>query len=75
NLGGKMGYAGTASTDKDFLPANLGIGTSYGWVFEEKHKIRASIEVNNYWYLPGLIKRVMQAPTQPMRRSIGRERW
>jgi len=46
NLGGKMGYAGTASTDKDFLPANLGIGTSYGWVFEEKHKIRASIEVN-----------------------------
>jgi hypothetical protein len=46
NLGGKMGYAGSASTDKDFLPANLGIGASYGWVFDEKNKIRASMEIN-----------------------------
>jgi hypothetical protein len=46
NLGGKMGYAGSASTDKDFLPANLGIGVSYGWVFDDKNKIRANMEIN-----------------------------
>lgn len=46
NLGAKMGYSGSASTDKDFLPANLGIGVSYGWVLDDRNSIKTSLEIN-----------------------------
>jgi len=38
NLGGKIGYTNDAR-NKDFLPANLGLGISYAKVFDENNKI------------------------------------
>lgn len=45
NLGGKIGYTDDA-TAKDFIPANLGLGAAYTWVFDETSKVTLAAEVN-----------------------------
>lgn len=45
NLGSKIGYTKDA-TQKDFIPANLGIGAVYTKAFDEINKISFGIDVN-----------------------------
>lgn len=45
NLGGKIGYTSDAS-QKNFIPANLGVGVGHTWVTNEVHKISLNAEVN-----------------------------
>jgi hypothetical protein len=45
NLGGKIGYTND-SRNKDFIPANLGLGVSYTNVFDEDSKISFSLDIN-----------------------------
>jgi len=45
NLGGKIGYTNDAN-EKDFIPANLGIGAAYTWVIDETSKFTLGAEVN-----------------------------
>lgn len=45
NLGSKISYTNDA-TQKDYIPANLGIGVAYTKVFDETSKITFGIDVN-----------------------------
>jgi hypothetical protein len=45
NLGGKVGYTNDA-TQKDFIPANLGLGAAHTWVFDESNKITLGLDLN-----------------------------
>lgn len=45
NLGGKIGYTSDAS-QKNFIPANLGVGVGHTWVTNEVHKISLNAEIN-----------------------------
>jgi len=45
NLGGKISYTSDA-TQKDFIPANIGIGAAYTKVFDDQNKITFAIDVN-----------------------------
>lgn len=45
NLGSKIGYTDDV-THKSYLPANLGLGIGYTWVFNGVHKIALHGEVN-----------------------------
>ena len=45
NLGAKIGYSNNAD-EKDFIPANLGLGTTYTKVIDESNKISFGIDVN-----------------------------
>ena len=45
NLGAKISYTSDA-TQKDFIPANLGIGGSYTKVFDDQNKITFSLDVH-----------------------------
>ena len=45
NLGSKISYTNNAS-EKDFIPANLGLGVSYVNVFDETSKITFGLDVN-----------------------------
>jgi len=45
NLGSKIGYTNDA-TEKDFIPANLGLGVAYVNVFDESNKITFGLDVN-----------------------------
>lgn len=45
NLGGKIGYTDDAKS-KDFIPANLGAGIAYTWVFDETSKFTLGLDVN-----------------------------
>ena len=45
NLGSKIGYTDNAD-QKDYIPANMGIGVSYTSVFDETSKITYGIELN-----------------------------
>ncbi|MBN8789519.1 MAG: type IX secretion system outer membrane channel protein PorV [Terrimonas sp.] len=45
NLGGKIGYTSDA-TQKNFIPANLGVGVGHTWVTNEVHKISLNAELN-----------------------------
>ena len=45
NLGSKIAYTDNAD-QKDFIPANLGIGTSYTKVFNEQNKISFGLDFN-----------------------------
>jgi hypothetical protein len=45
NLGGKIGYSNDA-TAKDFIPADLGLGTSYTAVFNEDNKVMFGLDVH-----------------------------
>ena len=45
NLGSKISYTDNAD-QKDFIPANLGLGTSYTRVLDESNKLSFSLDVN-----------------------------
>lgn len=45
NLGSKISYSQNAD-QKDFIPANLGIGTTYTRVFDESNKISFGVDLN-----------------------------
>ncbi len=45
NLGSKIGYTNDA-TQKEFIPANIGIGGNYTKVFDEQNKISFGIDLN-----------------------------
>jgi hypothetical protein len=45
NLGGKIGYTDN-SAEKDFLPANLGIGAAYTEAWDDNNKMTFGIDVN-----------------------------
>jgi len=45
NLGSKIGYT-TDATQKDYIPANLGMGGAYTWVFDESNRLTAGVDVN-----------------------------
>ncbi|HEY6975363.1 MAG TPA: type IX secretion system outer membrane channel protein PorV [Chitinophagaceae bacterium] len=46
NLGTKIGYTDDAKS-KDFIPANLGAGLAYTWVFQETSKFTLGLDVNH----------------------------
>jgi hypothetical protein len=43
NLGGKIGYTNDA-TQRDYIPANLALGTTYTKVFDENNKISVGLD-------------------------------
>lgn len=45
NLGSKIGYTNDA-TQKDFIPANLGLGAAYTKVFDEANKVTFALDMN-----------------------------
>ena len=45
NLGSKISYSSDA-TQKDFIPANLGVGLAYTKVFDESNKITFALDFN-----------------------------
>lgn len=45
NLGGKIGYTDNAD-EKDFLPANVGIGAAYTEVWDDNNKMTFAADVN-----------------------------
>lgn len=45
NLGAKISYTSDA-TQKDYLPANLGLGAAYTWVLDETSKFSMGLDVN-----------------------------
>jgi hypothetical protein len=45
NLGGKIGYTNDA-TQRDFIPANLSLGTTYTKAFDETNKISFGLDVH-----------------------------
>ncbi|HMJ48407.1 MAG TPA: type IX secretion system outer membrane channel protein PorV, partial [Ferruginibacter sp.] len=45
NLGSKISYSSDA-TQKDYIPANLGLGAAYTKVFDEANKITFAVDIN-----------------------------
>lgn len=45
NLGGKIGYTNNAQ-EKDYIPANMGLGFSYTAAFDELNKLMFAVDVN-----------------------------
>lgn len=45
NLGAKISYTSDA-TQKDYIPANLGLGAAYTWVLDETSKLSVGLDVN-----------------------------
>ncbi len=45
NLGGKIGYTSDAK-NKDYIPANLGLGVAYTKVFDQDNKLTFGLDVN-----------------------------
>lgn len=45
NLGAKIGYSNNAN-EKDFIPANLGLGTTYTTVLDESNKLSFGVDIN-----------------------------
>lgn len=45
NLGTKIGYTNDAS-NKDFIPANMGIGIAYTKVYDESNKLTFALDIN-----------------------------
>ena len=45
NLGGKIGYTNSA-VDKDYIPADLGLGASYTFVFNEDNKLMVGLDMH-----------------------------
>lgn len=45
NLGGKVGYTNSA-VEKDFIPADLGLGASYTAVFNEDNKLMVGLDIH-----------------------------
>jgi hypothetical protein len=45
NLGGKIGYTNSA-TEKDYIPADMGLGASYTTVFNEDNKLMFGLDIH-----------------------------
>ncbi len=45
NLGSKISYTSDAQ-QKDYIPANLGLGVAYTWVFDETSKFTGGLDIN-----------------------------
>jgi hypothetical protein len=45
NLGGKVSYT-NIETEKEYIPANFGVGFGYNFVFEEQHKLMLAVDFN-----------------------------
>jgi hypothetical protein len=45
NLGTKISYT-TDAQQKDYIPANLGLGASHSWVLDETNKISVGLDIN-----------------------------
>ncbi|MDQ6815403.1 MAG: type IX secretion system outer membrane channel protein PorV [Bacteroidota bacterium] len=45
NLGSKISYTSDAQ-QKDYIPANLGVGAAYTWVLDETSKFTAGLDIN-----------------------------
>lgn len=45
NLGTKISYTSDAQ-QKDYIPANLGLGVAYTWVFDETSKFTGGLDIN-----------------------------
>jgi hypothetical protein len=45
NLGGKISYTDNAD-QKDYIPANLGIGSMYTWAFNSENKLALGLDLN-----------------------------
>ena len=45
NLGTKIGYTNDA-TQKEYIPANMGLGVNYTKVFDEQNKINFGVDIN-----------------------------
>jgi hypothetical protein len=45
NLGSKIGYTDNAES-KDYIPANLGAGVGYTWVFQETSRLTLALDAN-----------------------------
>src|SRR5919112_383196 len=45
NLGSKISYTSDAQ-QKDYIPANLGLGAAYSWVFDETSKMTLGVDIN-----------------------------
>ncbi len=45
NLGGKVSYT-NIETEKEYIPANLGVGVGYNLSFEDQHKLMFAIDFN-----------------------------
>jgi len=45
NLGSKIGYTND-SRNKDYIPANLGLGVSYGMAINESNKVTFGLDIN-----------------------------
>lgn len=45
NLGGKIGYT-TNAQEKDYIPANMGLGASYTAAFDEQNKLMIGLDMN-----------------------------
>jgi hypothetical protein len=58
NLGGKIGYTNDA-TEKDYIPADLGLGASYTNVFDEDNKVMFGLDFHK-----------LLVPQTPNRRAI-----
>ncbi len=52
NLGGKIAYTNSVN-DRDFLPANIGVGMAYTAVLDEVNKITLALDANKQ-LVPGL---------------------
>ena len=71
NLGSKIAYTNNAQ-QKDFIPANLALGTTYTFVFNESNKLMVGLELNKLLVpTPPTFQDVQDATlTQPQRDSI-----
>lgn len=45
NLGAKIGYTNDAS-NRDFIPANLGVGFTYSFVMDENNRLMLGLDIN-----------------------------
>jgi len=45
NLGSRIGYT-NAATEKEYIPANIGLGVTYTAVFDEQNKITFGLDLN-----------------------------
>jgi hypothetical protein len=45
NLGSKIGYTSDAQ-QKDYIPANLGLGGAYTWILDESNRLTAGVDIN-----------------------------
>lgn len=59
NLGSKIGYT-TDANNKDYIPANLGIGVAYTSVFDETNKLTFALDANR-----------LLVPTPPLTQDNG----